>query len=49
MFLFKKPFVLTAVLLLMLAGCGGDGVSSKVDRCVVGFSEIGDCKVFNAE
>jgi len=47
MFLFKKLSLLTAVLLLMLAACNGGGVSDKVDRCVVGFSEIGDCKVFD--
>ena len=47
MLLIKKSTVLTAVLLLMLAACNGGGVSDKVDRCVVGFSEIGDCKVFD--
>jgi len=47
MFLFKKSTLLTAVVLLMLAACKGGGVSDKVDRCVVGFSEIGDCKLFD--
>ena len=47
MFLFKKSTLLAAVLLLMLAGCNGGGVSDDVDRCVVGFSEYGDCKLFD--
>jgi uncharacterized lipoprotein YehR (DUF1307 family) len=44
MFHLKKATLLTAILLLMLTACG-DNHSSKTEKCVIGESEIGDCKL----